>query len=523
MDKKLAARESLGRRMLQARFPHAATELELLETHISWVILTGAWAYKLKKPLRLDFLDYSTVDKRLQFCRREVEVNRVWAPDLYLGVVPIFEGDDRLRVGAVDEQPREQERVLDHAVLMRQFPQSALLSEQLKSGEISPDDMEQLATELAVLHRRSETVGEPPDLVQRAAVEPALENFRYLRESLAAGDPHRPAVERLDAWTRAALDGLVPLMQRRVRQGRLRNCHGDLHLENVLYLDGRFVLFDGIEFSDVLRQIDVLSELAFLAMELTEHGYAPHAHLLVNRYLEATEDYEGLSLLRYYLVYRAMVRAKVDLIRERQRADQQNREPGEGGSAAATFSAAGQQYIRYAERAASPEPARLWITYGPSGSGKSFAAERVIRSRGGLRLRSDVVRKRLGGCDPWTRPQAGQLASLYSPEMTQRTYERLLQWAGQVLTAGFSVIVDATFLKREQRTAFRALAERLGVEFAILLCDAPLDELRRRILARGADPSDATLEVLDAQLAAAEPPADEELLLVVRPHEIATA
>ncbi len=505
-----APTEPLGRRMLEARFPHPVREVELLETHISWVILTGQWAYKLKKPVRFDFLDYSSVQQRLHFCHRELQTNRVWAAGIYQDVVPIFGCGGVLRVGEAGEKPAAGESVVDHAVQMRQFPQSALLAQQLKAGAISPDMMEQLAADLAALHGRIEAVEDRPGLAQRAAIEPALENFEYLLNNLRLDDSDRAKVDRLQSWTRQAINAHAALMQRRVDQRRIRNCHGDLHLENLLYLDSHFMPFDGIEFSDTLRQIDVLSEIAFLVMELSEHGYRQHAHRLINRYVEITEDYEGLALLPYYLVYRAMVRAKVDLIRQRQASDDE----------LAAFSPVGRQYLAYAQGVVQPSTAQLWITYGLSGSGKSVTSKRLVQHRGYFRLRSDVVRKHIAGLDPFTTLSASQLDSLYSAEMTRRTYDRLREQAQQVLSAGFSVIVDATFLKREQRQLFRELAKQLNITFHILHCDAPPEELERRILARQADPSDASVAVLRSQIASAQPPSVDEMPAVIHEHEL---
>ncbi len=508
-----AAGEPLGQRLLHASFPHPVGELQLLETHISWVLLTGTWAYKVKKPVRFDFLDYSTEQQRLRCCRLELEANRVWAPEIYRDVVPIIEPREQLRVGQAEERLRPGERIVDHAVRMRQFPQSALLSEQLRAGTISAALMEQLAKDLADLHWRVDVVDASAELVQRSAIVPARDNIAYILDQLPPDHPDHARIEALGKWTEQAIGALLPLMQARAQAGRVRNCHGDLHLNNLLYLDSKFVPFDGIEFNDALRQIDVISELAFLAMELSEHEYRRHAHRLVSSYLEECGDYQGLRLLPYFLVYRALVRVKVDLIRQQQtlRSDDRSRMSG--------LSAAGRSYVAFAERVVQPASPQLWITHGLSGSGKSTAALALVDRQGFLRLRSDVVRKQLAGYAPLDRPPAPQLPSLYAEEMTQRTYQQLHEQAREVLAAGFSVVVDAAFLMRHQRDSFAALANQQGISFRILHCQSSPEELQRRILARHDDPSDATVAVLQQQLRTAQPPADDELSSVVYSRE----
>jgi len=507
---------SLGRRLLHASFPHPVGELQLIETHISWVILTGDWVYKVKKPVRFDFLDYSTAEQRRLCCQRELETNRVWAPEIYQDVVPLIEQNGQLRVGLSEEESLHPgERMIEHAVRMRQFPQSALLMAQLRAGAISPALMESLAKDLVELHRQVEPVEASADLAHRSSTQPARENLAYLLDQLSPQDPDRARVAALSQWTEQAILTLLPLMQARAQAGRVRNCHGDLHLNNLLYLDSKFVPFDGIEFNDALRQIDVISELAFLSMELSEQEYHPHAHRLVNSYLEECGDYEGLRLLPYFLVYRALVRVKVDLIRQRQTSGRDH------ASDRASLSPAGRSHLAFAERVVQPASPQLWVTHGLSGSGKSTAALALVDQQGFMRLRSDVVRKHLAGLDPLDRPAAPQLPSLYAKEMTRRTYRRLHDQAQEVLAAGFSVIVDAAFLMRHQRDAFAELAREQGVDFRILFCKASPEELQQRLLARRDDPSDATLAVLHQQLRTVQSPADEELSSVVDCNDIA--
>lgn len=507
---------TLGSRLLGAEFPHPVENEELIETHISWVVLTGRFAYKFKKPVDLGFVDYSTIELRHQNCLRELEINGVWAADIYLDVVPVFESGERLRIGRHDESAGDGERLIDHAVRMRQFDQESLLSRRLKAGQVTPQMTEMLAGDLAELHHRATAVPYDSELVSRGAIEPAQDNFVYLLKSFqgagddrASDDVNRLAVLR--DWSEEQIEKIRPLLEKRASTGRVRQCHGDLHLDNLLHIDGRFVPFDAIEFNDRLREVEGLSETAFLAMELSEHGFVSHARRLLNRYVEAANDYQGLTVLRFFLVYRAMVRAKVDRIRQLQ-GDASESDPASRPEA---LSPTARDYVAYAERLVAPQSAELWLTYGPSGSGKSTRAGQVVESRGFFRIRADVQRKLLAGIDPFRKSTDEEAAELYSAEMTRRTYAHLLRLAEQILAAGFGVIVDATFLHRDQRRPFFDLARRQGVTPRVLVCDGEESELRSRIAARGVDPSDASAELISDQLASAEPLSGDELSAVV--------
>lgn len=526
--------QSLGQRLVAASFPHPVVESRLIETHISWVILTGPWAYKVKKPIRLEFLDYSTPDLREQCCERELELNRRWAPQIYQGLVPIFQlaarsdGTARsdgmeggLRVGVAGEQAGAEERLVDHAVRMQQFPQAALLSERLAAGEISAEQTATLGAELAELHRRLPVVPYDSELVQRGSLQPALASLTYLLEDASLGDEDRNELERVQAWLRDEIRRLAGLLESRAARGLVREYHGDLHLGNVLFWEGRFQLFDGIEFNDAFRQIDGWNEIAFLAMELSEHGFKPHSRRLLDAYAEAAGDYEGLALLRFFLVHRAMVRAMVDRIRQRQTlVAAQGDAPEQPMN---NLSEVAKQYLRYAVQVIRPLPPELWITHGLSGSGKSTEALRLVESRGYLRIRSDVQRKRLAGLSPLERGRAADERELYSPEMTARTYSHLQALAEQVLRAGWGVVLDATFLVRAQRLPFRLLARELGIPACVLVCHAASEELERRLLTRTGDPSDATPAVLRLQLFNVEPPEPDEGFRIVDQAELDTA
>lgn len=469
-----------------------------METHISWIVLTGQVAYKIKKPVQFAFLDYSTPARRYECCLRELEINRRFAPGIYESVVPIRETPRGLAVGPGEGT------VIDHAVRMVQFDQADLLDRQLASGTVSADDMDSLAGQLAAYHAAAERVTLDPDEALQRVVQPTTDNFDYLLAHLADPD-QRAAIVHLQEWTRIRSGELANWFARRAADGFFRACHGDLHLANLVRIDGRFQAFDAIEFNDSLSQIDVMDEISFLVMELHEHGYRSHSRRLINHYVEATADQEGLRGLRFYLVYRAMVRAKVDLIRQTQTS----------GDDRTTLSEAGWGYVHYARRMADGQTPELWIMHGVSGSGKSTVALRLVQERGLFRLRSDHLRKQLLGQDPLQPTPAERLGEVYAPAVSARVYQRLEELARTILQSGFGVVVDATFLRREDRARFAGLATACGVPFRIAVCQAPQEELEERLLRRRRDPSDATVDLLQSQRESCDPLDAGELLQAV--------
>lgn len=470
-------------------YPHPVERVELLETHISWVFLAGAYAYKLKKPVDFGFLDFSTPQRRELFCHEELRLNRRLSGDLYGDVVPLHGPPERAAFWG--DGP-----VIDHAVRMRQFPQAALLPRVLQRGELADGQMDRFADDLARFQAEAAVApATGPHGSAEAVREPVLANFAALEAcSLLDDQPESPLrLQRLRQWADAEWLRLRSRFGQRLAAGRVRECHGDLHLGNLLVQEGRIVAFDCLEFSDTLRWIDVISEMAFLVMDLQEHGHGRLGQRLLNRWLEQSGDWEGLDLWRWYACYRALVRAKVAALRA---------DP------------ALHAYLELAERLITPPPLVLAITSGVSGLGKSRHALAVAERLGWIRLRSDVVRKRLFGL--WgIPPRAERSGDPYGAEVSAELFsERLPALAAQLIGAGFPVVVDATFLRRLDRERMAALATQLGVPFLILEPQAPVAVARERIrrrLRHGLDPSDATEAVLEQQLAMAEPLGPAEL------------
>lgn len=474
-------------------YDHPTAEIEVLQTHISWIILTGPYAYKLKKPVDLGFVDFTTLAKRQFFCQEELRLNRRLAPHLYLDVVPIYGSPPRPRL-------RGQGWPIEYAVKMRQFPQDHLLSRVLAAGRLRAAHIDRLVQVVSAFHARIDPA-EPASRFGTPEViyQPVQENLRHLFD--AVDDPNRQAhAEALERWCQHTFAARRDDFVARKRDGFVRECHGDMHLGNMILQDDEVVIFDCIEFNDNFRWIDVASEVAFLAMDLEDRGRPDLAHRFVNGYLEATGDYGLLLPLPFYRTYRATVRAKVEALR----LAQGDMQPKEAAQVRQDFGS----YIDLAVRYTRPSQPRLLITHGVTGSGKTHGTQTVVEALGAIRLRSDVERKRIFGLAPLESSADRNGLDLYTPEATRRTYDQLAQQAALVIRAGFTAVVDATFLQRAHRQAFRRLAAELGVPFTILDFGARAETLRRRVAERGAradDASEADLAVLDGQLAAREP------------------
>ncbi len=468
----------------------------LVETHISWILLTQTLAFKLKKPVRLPFLDFGSVEARKHFCEEELRLNRRFAPSLYIDVAPVCGTREAPRIGG-DGTP------IDHVVRMRRFPASSLLLDLLETGRLEPVQLDGFAQRLAVLHGSAERATPlsdfgSPERVVRAATD-------VLAALRVQGSDIR--LDAVDAWVREQGQVLHAAWIVRQQDGAVRECHGDLHMANVVLVDGALTPFDCIEFDPALRWIDMMNDVAFLTMDLKAHGRSDLAFRFLDAWLQHSGDCAGLRVWRFYEVYRALVRVMASGL-------------GPRGPLAAVR----PDYLACAAQLAQQPrgDARLMITHGFSGAGKSSVASQLLCAAGAVRLRSDVERKRLHGLGPQAR-SAGLGLDIYDAETTRRTFERLQACARDALLAGYPVIVDAAFLRIAERQRFRALAAELRIPFTILDCRAESETLRRRVAARiaaGTDASEAGLAVLERQLASHDPlEADERgLAMAVSTH-----
>ena len=483
--------------------------VELLETHISSVLLTGRHAYKLKKPVDLGFVDFTTLERRRFFCDQELRLNRRLAPSLYLAVVPITGTIDAPAIGGDGD-------AIDYAVQMHEFPQDALLSRVLARNELTAAHIDALAEEVATFHARVDVApaasayGSPEKIA-----EYARQNFT---QCVGAAEPPARvrALAALARWTEAELAARAATMRLRKTDGFVRECHGDLHLGNIAEIDGRPVIFDCIEFNDDLRWIDVMSEVAFTTMDLADRGRPDLARRFLNAYLERTGDYAGLSVLRFYLVYRAMVRAKVARVRAAQVGN---------GPAQAKLRAEYRGYVVQARRYARRVRPMLILMHGFSGSGKTTVAQSLLERFDAIRIRTDVERKRMHGLDRGGASGSAIAGGLYSAGVTVRTYERVRELAVTALGAGFTAIVDGTFLQRAQRDLLRGLAVLRQLPFVIVDVTADAATLGERLARRAASASDASeadAAVLSHQLRTHEPLGADEMEHVVACESAAT-
>jgi aminoglycoside phosphotransferase family enzyme/predicted kinase len=473
----------------------------LHETHISWVILSGDFAYKIKKPVSFGFLDFSSLQLRRHFCGEELRLNRRFSPELYLAVVAITR-DER---GAQIEGSGP---TIDYAVKMRRFDEEQLLDNVAACGGLSHSLLRALGRELAQLHSTLPTChpdpagGEPG--TPAALVEAIEQNFLLIRK-YPLPKAQLAQLRAVRQWSQQRYKDLLPVLTQRVLDGWVIDGHGDAHLGNIALVDGAVRLFDCIEFNASFRIMDSVSEIAFLTMDLDARGYHNESHRLLTDYLEYRGDYAGLALLDLYRSYFAMVRAKVSLLRE---AEQHT---------ALTSTDGYREFLRYlqlAQRYIEPNRCFLAITHGVSGTGKSTIAGGLVAASGAVRIRSDVERKRLAGLSPEQRSAPRDEAELYGATMSRKTFSRLETLAAMTVGAGFGVIIDATFLHRRVRDSFRELARKLSVPFVIIDCVAEPDQMRERLVERERrrqDASEAGVAVMEQQLAVDQALSGKEL------------
>lgn len=477
-------------------YPHPVDSVRLIETHISWLLIAGAYAYKIKKPVNLGFLDFSTIEKRHYYCEEEVRLNRRQAAATYLAVVPVT----AMRIETAGP-------VLDWAVKMRAFAADATLD---REAEITQDQIDAIADRVARFHGEIERAPAASGFgTAERVMFPMRENLRQITGILASGPPHLGSNEtdmaassaqlhRTGQWSEQAFQGLTDHFLARKQSGCIRECHGDLHLANIAWVDQAPLIFDCIEFNPDLRFIDVISEVAFLCMDLISRNQAPLAWRFLNRYLEHTGDYTGLIALRFYLVYRALVRAKVAGIRVAQ---------GDLSARQELF-----RYLALADRLSQTSQPALLLMHGYSGSGKSWLSQHLLEHLGAIRLRSDVERKRLFNL-PALADSKAMGTNIYTPAAGEQTFNQLQTLTSCLLDADFRVIVDATFLGRTWRAGFIDLARSRAVPWRIVSLAVDLPALRERIEARmclANDASEADLAVLDSQITHAEPLNEKE-------------
>ncbi|MDH4275309.1 MAG: AAA family ATPase [Gammaproteobacteria bacterium] len=495
-------------------YDHPVTAIQVIETHISWILLTGDYAYKIKKPVVFSFVDFSTLALRHYYCQEELRLNQRLAPALYLSVVSIGGSLDAPRIGATP--------ALEFAVKMRQFKPGALADQALRDGLLNPNLMHDLAGLLTQFHRQAQRApamyGTPAMIIQQVS-----DNFAPLRIFLAKDTDGLLYLNQIESWLCRQNTSLSPRWEQRRQRGYVRECHGDLHLANIAYIHECLVPFDALEFSEALRFIDVLSDIAFLIMDLDYAAAEVFGAYLRNDYIDQTGDFDGLIILRYYQVYRALVRAKVAALRTEQLNDSLD---AQRTNIAETV----RRHLQLAHHYTLENRPILLIMHGLSGSGKSYIGRALAANLGAIWLRSDTVRRLPTDTTRFDTPLPSAGLDAYQPAKITETYARMRDMAHTLMETHYSVLADATFIDRDQRSAFITVAQALNIPCFILHCVASQPTLEARINARrqnGQDPSEVTVEVLYTQLARIQPLSPDEIPFTItvnteQPVDVAT-
>lgn len=484
----------LIKRLSQISPSSGVDPLRIMETHISWVILAGKHAFKIKKAVSFGFLDFSTLNLRKEACEEEIRINQRYSPDIYIEVIAITGPVNEPELGGNGP-------IIEFAVKMQRFPADQLFDQLAFTGQLLPKHLLDLAEQVSKFHARIQPEREDHGSSRLNRTKGFMEaNFTTLLSYL--NDEARLAtIKTLHNWTQQQHALLRPLLLTRSRLGHIKECHGDLHLGNIVLLDGHARLFDGIEFNADLRWIDTMSDIAFTVMDLEGHGLTGLGYVFLNRYLELTGDYSGIELLKYYQLYRAMVRAKAAILELKPTMHQTKR---------TALLRRCDQYIHYGLQLIANIRPQLLIMHGLSGSGKSYLASQLATAIPAICIRSDIERKRLF---------AGHSeSSLYSRQSRDIIYQHLLEIGKCILKSGHNVILDATFLKETDRSAAKMIATASRSSFCILNCKAPSSLLKQRIRARQrqrTDSSDADETVLKLQMNKHEPLRTHERLQAV--------
>jgi len=476
-------------------YPEGPAALEHVQTHISHLLLTPDYVYKIKKPVDFGFLDFTTFEKRRHFCQRELELNRRLSPQVYLDVVEVRQDHAGvIRLGGAG-------RVVEHALKMRRLPQDTAMTVLLQDNHVTEDMVRELALLVARFHQRAETgpsvsVHGSVQAITRQVRENFSQTERYRRRTILQYKWHE-----LREWSEAFLKEQGPLLRQRVAEGRVRDNHGDLHTAQVFFTTEGIRIIDCIEFNDAYRCCDVASDIGFLAMDLDANGRHDLSRVLVETWLEETGDREALQLLDFYKAYRAMVRGKVESFRLD--------DPGtpEAERDAITLRARGYFNLAY-RYAQQPAPPLLVICGGMIGTGKSTVARYLANDTGMGLIATDAVRKQLAGARPTERHYDAFESGIYTPEFSARTYQEVFRQGRQFLEEGRSVVLDATFGRREHRETAAQLAQEFGADFWAIECVADESDLRERLArreARGQSVSDGRWDIYVKERESFEP------------------
>jgi len=491
---------------VQGASEKSVEKVEVLQTHISLLFFVGERVYKVKKPVNLGFLDYSTLEARKFFCEEELRLGQELAPSVYLGVLEIRRKGRKLRVGGSCGE------LVDYCVAMQRLPAERMMDKLVREGELGPAQLSALVDRLVRFHQEAATgkgvdaYGEPSQVLSNCE-----ENFVQCR-ALLQDDPekkrHLRALDVLHTWTRERFTSLKSLFEERVRKGRIREGHGDLHAGNICFLEEGVVIYDRIEFSPRFRCLDVASELAFLGMDLDHLGARDLSRRSMHAYAERSKDKEMQRLLPFYKVYRAMVRAKVALFK----AHEEEVPEAERAEALAEF-------LRYLSlglgyRLGDQKGKALILLCGLPGSGKTVVAEQLGDLLGARVFHSDQLRKEQAGIPPNQSAKAEFGEGIYGEAQSEACYKGLLAACREGLERGEVVVADAGFPSRARRTPFVRLAEGMGVPWLCVFLNPRMSTLEKRVRERekgGPGLSDAGIAILKKRSESFETPNSEEI------------
>jgi uncharacterized protein len=507
-------------RMLQPEFYLHPVQIpiQLIQTHISYVLLTGDYAYKVKKNTSFGFLDFTTLEKRRHFCQEELRLNWRLCPELYLAVLPIIQDSGHYRFGDAQDNGAADsgcaaiapsQPIIEYAVQMRQFPQETLFSHLFQDSKLTPELIRQLSDLVAAFHAKAESNDDICAYGSVTAIGTVDRSNYALSESFIGRSQTQQQYEQTRRFTTQFLTQHADWFVQRQAEGKIRDCHGDLHLNNVCLYQDKIQIFDCIEFNQEFRNIDVIYDVAFMVMDLEFQGRKDLANIFLNRYLEQTGDYKGAALLPVYLSMRAYIRANVNSLALNDVAI--------ADADKVDFLQRAQDYYRLAWNYTQRSQGRIILMSGLSGSGKSTVARQLAQKLNAIHLRSDAVRKHLADIPLHQRgDRGGEFGSgIYTPEMTQKTYGALLDLGLLLAQQGWPVILDAKYDRQSLRQMVMEAAISAQIPIKIVQCTAPMEVLRDRLNRRTNDIADATADLLDSQINDAEPLTDSEKALAI--------
>lgn len=470
-------------------YDHETGDIKLIQTHISYVILTGKYAYKIKKPVKYDFLDFSTLTKREYFTHLELKLNVKYSPEIYLEVKKIYVAN-----GKYSFKPREE--IVEYCLVMREFPQNALFSQLFDRGALTNDIMKALGKEIARIHLQSSKAPEnygSINLIRQTGIENYQESLPFIGDIIT-----RQSLQNIRNYIESFIASHKEIFSQRIDDNKISDCHGDLHLNNLCYFNDKIHAFDCIEFNSDFRFIDRIYDTAFIFMDLIYRGNKELAFSFINSYLTETGDYTGALLLPLYSCYRAMIRGKVYAY--------MTNDPAIPLENKTNSKEKSKTFYNLAEKFTHRSKGKIFLMMGLSGSGKSTVATYLAAKAGAIHLRSDAIRKNLAGIALYEKAPE----EIYSKEMSEKTYSKMKDLGIVLSTHGFNVVLDAKYDLKLLRDKIKTDCKKAGIKFSIIYCLASVETIRARLRSRKNDISDATVGLLDTQIQTMEIPDESE-------------